>query len=600
MNKKEKKPKKFNVNFSYLLIVLLGILLCIPLFTMSLGEYNEARIHIGRAIFTKEIMKDGIFPPFISYKNMLKFGYAINIFYGVFTTYIPIFISLFTGSSIMALKIFTVIVVIFSGITMYSLVKKITKNDKMALIASLVYMAAPYKICDIYARNAVGEYTAFVFIPMVFQGIYELFDGDKKGNILLVAGASLLILSHTITTIYTAIFALIFILYNFKKTKNSEFWKQILLDILLILLLTAFYTVPIIEHKIYGDYVIFSQEMMHSTGIDVYNNTNKIKDWFAPENKTDLNFSLGLTIIILTVATIFCYKKVDEKYKDLYTTFLALSAISLIMCTKVFPWVVMPSFLTVIQFAWRMNGFFIFFISLVCGINVYILANNLIKSPRVITSVLVAMIFALAVVDTINYNTLSTYKFEDEKRYEKVLVDSEEIGPYNINRDYLPVNAAKNIKYMQERENCTYVISGNAEIENEEKDKLTDKFDLNINSQQENTNEDNSYLQTEKIENNSNNEVTLELPYLYYHGYTTKVNGEKVRNYEDEKGFLTINANENGKVEVEYTGTAAEKFAFVISILTLATMILRKLTLTNNTQKYNKKILFYNWLKSLG
>ena len=47
----------------------------------------------------------------------------------------------------------------------------------------------------------------------------------------------------------------------------------------------------------------------------------------------------------------------------------------------------------------------------------------------------------------------------------KVLVDSEEIGPYNINRDYLPVNAAKNIKYMQERENCTYVISGNAEIE---------------------------------------------------------------------------------------------------------------------------------------
>ena len=29
-----------------------------------------------------------------------------------------------------------------------------------------------------------------------------------------------------------------------------------------------------------------------------------------------------------------------------------------------------------------------------------------------------------------------------------------------------------------------------------------------------------------------------------------------------EKGFLTINANENGKVEVEYTGTAAEKICF--------------------------------------
>lgn len=575
-------------NLSYLLIIFLGIVLCIPLFTMNLGEYNEFRIHIGRVIFSKEILKDGFFPPFISYKNMLKFGYGINIFYGVFTTYIPIFISLFTGSSIMALKIFTVLAVIFSGITMYLFVKKVTKNEVMSVLSALIYMSAPYKICDIYARNAVGEYTAFIFIPMVFQGIYELINEDKKGNILLIVGASLLILSHTITTIYTALIALIYILYNYKKVKNKEFWKNIIIDVLLILLLTAFYTIPIIEHKLYGDYTIFNKDMMGSTGENVYNSTNKIKDWFSLEDKTDLNFSWGLTIIILTISTIFCYKKVDKKYKDLYNTFLVMALISLVMCTKYFPWTIMPSFLTIIQFAWRMNGFFIFFISLVCGINAYILANDIIKSPKIITSVLIAMIFALAVVDTINYNTLSTYKFSDEKDYEKNLESAEKIGPYNINRDYLPAKACKNIKYMQGRKNCTYVINGNAEILNEEKNKLNDQFELNISSQQESINEANNDLQADNtninLDADSINEVILELPYIYYHGYTTKVNGKKVKNFEDENGFLTINTNESGKVEVEYTGTAIEKIAFIISIVTFATMILVKLIVKKNNK----------------
>ena len=273
------KDQKNNKYISYTLIVLLGILLCIPLFTMNLNEYNEFRIHIGRVVYVKEILKNGIFPPFISHKNMLTFGYALNIFYGVLTTYIPILISLITGSSIMAIKIFTVLTVIFSGITMYIFVKKITKNEIISLLAGLIYMSAPYKICDIYSRNALGEYTAFIFIPMVFQGIYELLNGEKKGNYLLIIGASLLILSHTITTIYTALLSIIFIAYNFKKAKNTIFWKQIIIDILLILLLTAFYTIPIIEHKIYGDYTIFNQNMMNSSSIDVYNETNKITDW---------------------------------------------------------------------------------------------------------------------------------------------------------------------------------------------------------------------------------------------------------------------------------------------------------------------------------
>ena len=365
---------------------------------------------------------------------------------------------------------------------MYIFVKKITKNEIISLLAGLIYMSAPYKICDIYSRNALGEYTAFIFIPMVFQGIYELLNGEKKGNYLVIIGASLLILSHTITTIYTALLSIIFIAYNFKKAKNTIFWKQIIID------------------------------------------------------------------------TIFCFNKVDKKYKDIYVTFLVLAFLSLFMCTKLFPWLIMPSFLTIIQFAWRMNGFFIFFISLVCGINAYILGRTIIKAPKTITTLIIVMIFALAFLDTINYQTLSQYNYNKEKNYEKNMEKAESIGPFNINRDYMPAKPAKactNISYLEKRKNCTYILEGNAKISKEKKYQLTDSFEIdnigsndNEISNNEISNKEKSFNEINNIEDNSKlnteNKVVLELPFLYYHGYTTKINGKKVKNYESKNGFLCI------------------------------------------------------------
>jgi hypothetical protein len=222
----------------------------------------------------------------------------------------------------------------------------------------------------------------------------------------------------------------------------------------------------------------------------------------------------------------------------------------------------MPSFLTIIQFAWRMNGFFIFFISLVCGINAYILGTTIIKAPKTITIVIVAMIFALAFFDTINYQTLSQYNYNKEKNYEKNMEKAESIGPFNINRDYMPAKACSNISYLEKRKNCTYILEGNAKISNEKKYQLTDSFEIdNIGS---NDNE----------KSNTENEVVLELPFLYYHGYSTKINGKKVKNYESKNGFLCIETTENGKVEVNYTGTVIEKLSIAVSILILSGIII--------------------------
>ena len=275
---------------------------------------------------------------------------------------------------------------------------------------------------------------------MIFFGIYELMNTKKKGNYWLVAGGVLLILSHTITTIYTAIFAIFFIIFNYKKTINWTFWKSIIIDLLLILLLTSFYTIPLIEHKLYGDYLIYDADAMNSNAQWVYQNTNNPHDWIQNEflhSETpheDLIFSFGVVITFLTVISIFCYKKMDNKYKDMYIVFFILAILSLFMTTKAFPWLLMPQVLTVIQFAWRLNGFFIFFISLICGINAIILTNmitqiiNQKKDKSKIGNlhhsniyILITIIIAISTVGWFNASPyIKQFDSEVDKQFEKI------------------------------------------------------------------------------------------------------------------------------------------------------------------------------------
>lgn len=547
---------------SYFIIAILGVLVCIPLFKMNLNDYNEFRIHIGRIVSVKEILKDGVFPPFISSKHMLTFGYALNIFYGVFTTYIPILISLVTKTSTIALKIYTVLSVVFSGITMYSFSLKVSKKKLVALISALVYMVAPYKLCDIYSRNAVGEYVAFIFIPMIFEGIYQLINEDKKGNYLLIVGASLLVLTHTITTVYTALFAAIYLLFNIKKLKNIKIFKCLCIDVLVIILLTLFYTYPLVEHKIYGNYSIYDEEMMNSSGQHVYlqENTNTPIDWLVPEIKTGLNFSFGIVISLLMLLTVPCmikkWKKKDDKdsKNDLdnnvystYTTFLVIALISLYMTTRAFPWVIMPQVLTIIQFAWRINGFFLFFISFICGINAYIFANIIIKNKYIRNAFIITILGLTYLMSSLTaFKNVESYNSIKEAQFERNIIEATSIGPYNINRDYLPKAAGKNIKYMQNRKNETIVLNGQAKIIKENKVKLKDEVEI-------------------EVENGK--EVILELPYIYYHGYETKINGKKINNQESDKGFLQVEINESGNLEVEYKGTIGEKIAMLVSLI---------------------------------
>lgn len=552
---------KKNKYVPYIIILLSSLIISFVFFTMNLSEYNEARIHIGRIIAIKEVLFKGIFPSFISPKHMLGFGYALNIFYGPITTYIPILFSFFNNSSIVGLKIFTFLTVLFSGITMYKFLLKISKRRLVALLGAIIYIIAPYKLTDIYSRDAVGEYTAFIFIPLVFLGLYEILF-EKKKNFYLIIGAVGLILSHTITTIYTALFSLIYILFNYKKLKDKKIIKYLAIDVILILLLSSFYLFPLLEHKAYGNYTIFDSEEMGATGKYVQSTGLGIKDFLASEfGLQEIVYSFGIIILYSLVLTPFCIKK--QKNNNHYIIFLILSLISLWMCTKAFPWFIMPNILTIIQFAWRQEGFFIFFISYVCAVNIVCISEMFRDRKNIIAISVILCSFLCSFFGTYRY--FENRGFDVDKEFEKISIEKESIGPYNINRDYLPINALYNIEYMENREDRVYLLKGNCKITSEEKDGLNMKFTA-------------SDVQNAK----------LELPYIFYHGYTIKVNDKNIKGYESDKGFLCIDLNEDGIVTVEYTGTFIDKLGYAISGTTL--VILIGYSILKNTKNRRKDV----------
>lgn len=185
----KEKILKYRNLIDILVIVLVACLVGIPLLNSNLDIYYDDGIqHIARAYGTKEVFENNkLFPNIISsFSN--GYGYSWNLFYGPISIYGILIINLLVNNFVVAYKIFIFICMALSGYCMYKFVKDISGNENVGILGSILYMTFPYHLTDMYTRNALGEYVSFIFIPLVFLGLYRLFFSEKK-NYCLAIGA---------------------------------------------------------------------------------------------------------------------------------------------------------------------------------------------------------------------------------------------------------------------------------------------------------------------------------------------------------------------------------------------------------------------------
>ena len=564
---------KIRRGFPVFFIVLATLIIAVPLLSENISTFNEFRIHIVRVLSIHKLLFKGIFPPLISPDNMSGFGYSLNVFYGPLTTFFPILFSILVGGNdIFGLKLFTIVVSLLSSLSMYYLTLKITKNKYASTIAAIVYTLAPYKLTDVFSRNAVGEYTAFIFIPLLFNGLYELLYDNKNKNYLVIIGAVGLILSHTISSLYTAIFAIIFLLIHPKRTFEKKTIIKLLIDFAIIGLLCAFYLAPLLEYKGFTDYSIYDETKMGTSTTNVKSTTIGLDEFFKNEFKSfDENhepiivLSLGIAPVLLTVLSLFVFKEVDKKYKKLYISFLIFALFSIFMCTPAFPWSIMPGFMGVIQFSWRMLGFFLVFDSLICGINAYLVVKDIKHLTYFSSIIIIGIVMVLGTARTFKY--YQKFDLTHDKMYESNTKQAI-LNYNNVNKEYLPIKASNNMRYMLYRPNGLVLLDYD----------LNTDIMKNIDELLENPDVDNSNDVSFEISNEEKHDLTFvcdisgiedrtkfELPFLYYPGYKVTLNGEEIETFESNNGFLSCAIDKDGHVEAKYVGTKLEKVGYIVS-----------------------------------
>lgn len=533
---------------NYILIIIASIIISIPLANKSLNIYRDDGIqHICRIIGTEQTLADKQFLPMIMSNLCNNFGYSWNIFYSPLTAYMSVMFRIFNFSYVNCLKLCMFVIVLLSGLTMYKLTFRITKNKKLATLASIIYILAPYRITDMYIRTALAELASFIFIPIVFEGLYIIVNEEKK-SYKLALGAAGLILTHQVIAMYTAIICFAYLIVFFKKLKSKTVLKNIGVNLLFCILMTSFYWVGLLQHYFSTSYEVFVPGRMEREEVLIFYKA-KFSQLFITNSEQTMIYAIGLLSVIGLVLTPIAYKKIPEEYKKTYMFFLITGVILIGMTLKIFPFEKLPQALTMLQFTFRLFTFTSFFFAFVVATNFAILIKDF-KTLDIVVLLTISILLLVPYKSKLDFNL----KDNEERLINGVRI-TENTGRVHAgmaSMEYLPTKAFKNLKYIANRKDEVIVLDNNEAV-------ISDytKQASNMNC---------------KI-SNINKETTIELPYIYYLGYRVYANGQEIKYTESDNGFIQINIAKDSQIKVKYLGTNEMLISYAVSIISFATII---------------------------
>ncbi len=425
----------------YILVLLILSFFAIkPLFIAGFFPIHD-NAQVQRVFEMKNALSDGMFP--VRWVEDLGYGYGYPIFnfYAPLAYYIGGLFNLLGFDPLSATKIMLGLGIILSGLTMYLFSKEFWGKSG-GLISGLLYLFAPYHALNIYVRGDFAEVWAYVFIPLVFLGIYKIHchcetskwrsDPTKWivplwGNLLMtkevlswIILSSLsfagIITSHNLTammiTPFIIAYALILILTSAKKNHSSFMIHNtfyIILFLTLALSISAFYWLPALTEMKYTN--VLSQIGGGADFRDHFVCPTQLWEspWgfggSAPGCSSDgLSFRIGKIHILLAALSFLVLFFVRKSKKNLKTQIIffllsLLASIYFMLSISKPIWETIPQ-MEFFQYPWRFLLLSSFSISFLGGAFTILLKNSKVAS----TSFLILTILAIVVINAKLFN----------------------------------------------------------------------------------------------------------------------------------------------------------------------------------------------------
>lgn len=333
------------------IVVLAGFL---PLLYPALPAGHDLLFHLARIQALKDGMADGVFPVYVNFRALGGFGYGTGLFYSDLFNCIPALFALCGFGIVEAYKLFLILWGLASAFSMWYCLRRLKASDFGAFAGALLYVWSSYFSIDIFTRAALGEITAFPFLPLIILGLYRLIYGQPGRIFPLTFGFAGLCLSHHITFVLMGLFAGVFCglcLPRFIAEPKRILWGA--LAGILFLGLTAFFLFPMLEQLMLAKYNLTEMTIKSP----VYERAVPFIRLFLELPYTGLEFWTppGIGIIFLVAAfQRFRVKSgwsAEERFRD---CLLIAGFAALLFATDFMPWQgKIMKLLAPIQFPWR-------------------------------------------------------------------------------------------------------------------------------------------------------------------------------------------------------------------------------------------------------
>ena len=171
---------------------------------------NDARHHVYFLFEYDRVVQDGIWWPRWSPDFAFGYGYPFFNIYGLFSHFLAELLLHFLGfSHTAAIEAIFVVSIVGSAAAMYAFVRS-WGGRQAALIASLVYVYAPYHLLNLYVRGNLAESMAFVWLPLCLWTVRQAI---VRPSFRWVAGAAvsyagLMLTSNLVIVLFTPLLGL--------------------------------------------------------------------------------------------------------------------------------------------------------------------------------------------------------------------------------------------------------------------------------------------------------------------------------------------------------------------------------------------------------
>lgn len=533
-------------NIHYIIILMCAIYVILPYFSGKICVGHDIEFHMTNINGMIDSVKNGnLIPTKVLDNNLNDFGYGALIFYPALLYYIATYISIIFGiGSLGSIKVLFFLIILFSGIAMFLLTNRVFKNKNAALVSSIFYMTSSYLYTDIFVRFALSETGIFIFAPLTILGIYELLHSNKKT--FLIIGATGMVYSHILMTIFLIIFIAIYLLINIKYVLKKEVLKNIMISGIIIIIMIMPFVGDLLQHKLFADYTVFADDIMTNQIDDIgeYRGLN-LYDYTKNNLVSGLTYQISTVVIILCFITIFKFKefKFKNPNKLHLISIIIITVISIILTLKFVNWNYLPQTLSYIQFPWRLVLYVTMGACIISSLPIILIKKEYQK-----------YIILLLIILSLNFYNGIFYYNNLQDIDNKLIETFSDLGSQ---QEYLPMSTNNNIDYYLDRSNEIIVKDGLAII------------DMQYNEVPELT----------AIFTNVEKNTIIELPRTFYYGYEIYYNTEndslKLEYYENSNGFIELKIpEEDGELIVKYTGTLINKVSSYIALITLIGIII--------------------------